>query len=294
LLAPAFLLLLAFGWGINWPVMKIALAEIPPWTFRGWSVLIAGLVLLLITCLSGRFAFPRRHQWPTLALASFFNITGWNLFVANGVMMVASGHAALLAYTMALWAVVIGWLFLGEPINRRRIVALLFGIAGVLVLMQTDFEAFGRAPLGAALCLGAAISWAIGTQIQKKYPTAMPVLALTGWQLVLGSLPILMVMPFVEGIHFPNVSAAAWLASASSIFISSALCYVLWFQIVRLLSVQVASISILLVPVIGVVSGALILDEPFGARELLAIGCIGLALVLVLYTPRPIEPIAGD
>jgi drug/metabolite transporter (DMT)-like permease len=295
LLAPALLVGLALGWGVNWPIMKIGLAEIPPWTYRGWTTLIAGITLLGIVRISGKVPVPAPDEWRGLALASLFNVTGWNIFVAYGVMLVASGHAALLAYTMPLWTVLISWLFLRERISGRAWLALALGLAGIVTLLQRSFTAIDAAPLGGLLCLLAAVSWSIGTLIMKRRTTNVPVLALTGWQLILGALPMLALLPVVEGIQFPQASREAWLAAASTTFISLAFCYVVWFQMVRLLPATVASISVLLVPMVGTVAGALLLDEPFGARELLAMGFIGCALVLVLYAPsaRP-QPTTAD
>src|SRR4029077_6684907 len=104
----------------NWPVMKIALAEIPPWTFRGWSALIAGLTLLALSRLNaGATPPPPGAEWRGLAFATLFNVPLWNILSAYGVKVIAAGHAALLAYTMPLWVVLFSRLFLGEPIPRR-------------------------------------------------------------------------------------------------------------------------------------------------------------------------------
>jgi drug/metabolite transporter (DMT)-like permease len=286
LLGPALLLCLALGWGLNWPLMKIALAEFPPWTFRGWITFIGGLTLLGVVRLTGPVPVPPPNEWRSLALAGLFNITGWNVLIAYGVMLVPSGHAALLAYTMPLWAILISKFALGEPIGWRRGLALGLGLFGIFSLMEGDLAAFSGAPLGVALCLAGALSWAIGTVIQKQRRTVLPVLALTGWQIIVGSLPILAIMPIVEGVSIPRASTAAWLAAASAAFVSIAFCYIVWFQMVKLFPVQVASVAVLLVPLVGMISGVLILDEPFGSPELLATGFIGCALLLIFFAPR--------
>lgn len=285
-LALALLLGLSIGWGANWPVLKIGLAEIPPWTFRGGSTLIAGLTLLGLARLTfGSTAPPARVEWRGLALTTLFNVTLWNILSAYGVALVPSGQAALLAYTMPLWVVLFSRLILGEPITGRSAAAVTLGFAGIVVLLENDLATLGGRPVGAALCLGAAIAWAIGTLLQKHHRTALPTLTFTGYQLVLGSLPMLAVVPFVEGVRLPHASAAAWLSAASNTFIALAFCYFAWFEIVRLLPARVASTSVLLVPVIGVLSGTLLLGEPFGGRELLAIALIGSALALTLLVP---------
>ena len=220
-----------------------------------------------------------------LTLAPLCNVTAWHMFVGYGVVLVASGHAAVLAYTMPLWVVLLGTVFLRQPLDLQSIMGMVLGLAGILTLVSADFATLGKAPVGAMLILLGAIAWAAGTLIQKHRRTELSTLALSGWQLVIGSIPIFIVMPFVDGVHIPNVSAQAWAAGAYLTFVALVICYFLWFKIVSLMSANRASISALLVPAVGVASGALFLDEPFGWREVLALGFVAAALAFVLTVP---------
>jgi drug/metabolite transporter (DMT)-like permease len=286
LLAPALIAGLALGWGLNWPAMKLALAEIPLWHFRVGTCLVAGSALLALARWMGDTVAPPPDEWRGLAAASLFNVTVWNVFVAYGLLFVPSGHASVLAFTMPLWAVLIDRLWFGERISRRSALALVLGVAGVFVLLGRGFAEVSQAPLGAALVLVAAIGWAIGTLIQKKRRTSLMPVATAGWQILIGSLPMIAIMPLVEGVHWPQASAAAWIATAYTTFVALVFSYFAWFSIVRLMPVNVASISSLLVPVVGVSTGAILLDEPFGWREALALLLIGTALALVLVIPQ--------
>jgi drug/metabolite transporter (DMT)-like permease len=286
LLAPALIAGLALGWGLNWPAMKLALAEIPLWHFRVGTCLVAGSALLALARWMGDTVAPPPDEWRGLAAASLFNVTVWHVFVAYGLLFVPSGHASVLAFTMPLWAVLIDRLWFGERISRRSALALVLGVAGVFVLLGRGFAEVSQAPLGAALVLVAAIGWAIGTLIQKKRRTSLMPVATAGWQILIGSLPMIAIMPLVEGVHWPQASAAAWIATAYTTFVALVFSYFAWFSIVRLMPVNVASISSLLVPVVGVSTGAILLDEPFGWREALALLLIGTALALVLVIPQ--------
>lgn len=277
--------LLSIGWGFSWPMMKMALSEFPIWTFRAVSCLSAGLALLGLARLAGGTLMPRSREWRDVALAAFFNVTAWHMLVGYGVVLVASGHAAVLAYTMPLWVVVFGAVFLGQKLEAPSAVGLLLGLAGIATLAAPGFATLREAPLGAALIVLGAMAWATGTLIQKHLKTGLSTLALTGWQLVLGSIPIVLLAPVIEGLAFPVVSARAW---ASGIYITAValvICYFLWFKIVSILPASRASISMLLTPALGVISGALVLGEALGWRELLALGLIASALVLVLTVP---------
>jgi drug/metabolite transporter (DMT)-like permease len=277
--------LLSLGWGFSWPMMKIALSEFPVWTFRAASCLLAGLCVLGIARLSEGRHRPSGSEWGRVMLAALFNVTGWHMLIGYGVPLVPAGHAAVLAYTMPLWVVLIGTGFLREPLELPTFGGLVLGLAGVATLVSPDLSAFSEAPLGVLLVLLGALSWAIGTLVQKHYRTGLSTLGLTGWQLVLGSLPILALAPVIEGVHFPQVSERAWLSGVYVTVVALVICYFLWFKIVSLMPAGKASVSTLLVPALGVVSGALFLGEPLGAREVIALLLMAAALTLVLTPP---------
>jgi drug/metabolite transporter (DMT)-like permease len=284
---------LSIGWGVSWPMMKIALREFPIWTFRAWSCLLAGMCLLGAARLTGQTLLPPAGEWRGLTLAALCNVTAWHMLVGYGVVLVASGHAAVLAYTMPLWVVLLGAVFLAQPLELRSVIGMALGLAGIVTLVLADVATLGKAPAGAVLILLGAIAWAAGTLIQKHRRTVLSTLALSGWQLVIGCVPIFIVMPFIEGVRFPDVSGRAWAAGAYLTFVALVICYVLWFKIVSLMRADRASISALLVPVFGVASGAVFLNEPLGWRELLALGFVASALVLVLTAPAE-KPLRGE
>src|SRR5262245_64538552 len=111
----ALVVSLALGWGLSWPMMKVTLREFPIWTFRAWSCFAAGLCLMGLARLSGERVVPPSSEWWELSLAALCNVTIWHMAVGYGVVLVASGHAAVLAYTMPLWVVVLGTLFFRQP-----------------------------------------------------------------------------------------------------------------------------------------------------------------------------------
>jgi drug/metabolite transporter (DMT)-like permease len=276
---------LSFAWGINWPFMKIVLAEIPLWTFRAWSCLAAGLMLLALGHVTGGRVRPGRGEWQPILVGAFFNVTLWHIFVAFGVIQMASGHAAVLAFTMPLWSAIISVAVLGERLTGRVALALVLGIGGIIVLLSRNMTAVGDSPMGAVFMLGASVGWAIGTLYQKRQRFTVGTLALAGWQLALGTIPMFVILPFAEGIIFPQASAAAWAAAAYTTVVALVFAYFAWFKIVSLFPANIAGIGTLLTPVIGMVSGALVLGEPFGWREILAVVLIGSALALVLIIP---------
>jgi drug/metabolite transporter (DMT)-like permease len=282
-------------WGVNWPVMKIAVEALGPWTFRALMVPVGGLVLLTIARLTSQPIVVPSGHWRLLLVASLFNVAGWHILSAFGVSHMASGQAALIAFTMPLWAALIGVAFLGEPMTARRAAALVLGLGGIAVLMPHVFTRLDEQFLGIAFMLATAIAWAIGVVIQKQVRWQMPVIAVAGWQLLIGGLPIALVAALVEDIDFARVPPGAWAAVAFNLIGPLCFCTWAWYKVIDLFPVRVSSISVLLAPAIGVVTAGLALGEPMGWREAAAVILISsaLALELILRRPNPIPTIKG-
>ena len=286
LLAPAGIVLLValtITWGVNWPMMKLALAEVPPWTFRSLCLMIGGGALLVIARASGGLSVPA-HRLPALCLVSLFNITGWHLFSAYALLYTGSGRAAIIGYTMPLWAAPLSiWAFHTRP-SARQVAALLLGLAALTLLLLKDFGALGAAPTGALLMLGASLCWAIGTVLVKKFSwDPLTVTALTGWQQLIGGVPIVIGWWLLEPVpDLTALSLPAALGVAYAVFVAMIFCQTAFFKLLSLLPAHVAAISVLPVPVVGVVSSAMILDEPVGWAELAALSLVVGGLFLLI------------
>ncbi|MBI3453204.1 MAG: DMT family transporter [Rhodospirillales bacterium] len=276
---------LSVGWGLNWPVLKIALTEIPPWTLRSGSCVIAGLCLLALARLSGAPLRPAAGEWRKVAISALFNIAVWQMLIAFAVMLMPSGRAAVIGFTMPLWATLIGVMLFGEKITGDFALALALGIGGILVLLSRDLATLGGSPLGVLLALGASVAWACGTVYQKRQNWTLRTIPLAGWQLIIGSVPIMFATPFLERPFTGPVSWLALLAFAYLTLVALVFAYFAWLKIVALFPPGIPAIGTLLVPVIGVISGALILGEPFGWREIAALLLVSAALTLVLIVP---------
>jgi drug/metabolite transporter (DMT)-like permease len=289
-LAPAgvaLLIALTITWGLNWPMMKLALAEVPPWTFRSLCLMVGGSALLALTRASGAPVSIPRGRLGALALVAVFNITGWHLFSAYAVLNTGAGRAAIIGYTMPLWASVLGiWVLHTRPTARQG-AALLLGMGALVLLMAKDFGAVGATPTGALLMLGAAICWAIGTVLVKKFAwEGLAVTALTGWQQLIGGLPIVIGWSLLEPVpDLGTLSLPAAIGLAYAVFVAMIFCQTAYFKLLSLLPAHVAAISVLPVPVVGVVSSALLLGEPVGPAEVAALTLVVSGLFLLI---RPV------
>lgn len=142
------LLLLTILWGTNWPLFPLAMREVSVWSFRSVSVLGAAAILLAVAWARGQSLAVPRELWPTLVVASFSNLLIWNIATAYASILIPSGQASMLAYTMPLWSALISVLLLGERLSARLAFALVLGATGVGLLMAPNFQAYAKAPAG--------------------------------------------------------------------------------------------------------------------------------------------------
>lgn len=284
-LALALLVLIAFGWGLNWPAMKVALYELPPITFRALCAAIAGSMLLGIARAGGNSIRLSPHAVPTLALIALFSVVSWQLFSAFGLLYVGSGKASIIAFTMPLWATLLSILLLGERIGLRQITALALGMAALVLLIGEDLRAVGASPLGGLLMVAAAFSWATGTVIVKKTGWLdLPVTAFTGWQLLIGGIPLAVAAILLE--PMPDVlaiSALTWFCLLFAAIIGLVFCVTAYFRLVRLVPASIAATGTLAVPVVGVVSSAILLGETIGFAEAGALVLVVSSLGLLVF-----------
>jgi drug/metabolite transporter (DMT)-like permease len=277
---------LTVAWGLNWTAMKVALAEVSPWTFRTLCLGAGSGVLFAVLRASGQPLRVPRGQWGRLVLLALFNITSWNMLVAYGVSMIPSGRAAILAYTMPVWSIPLAVLVLGEKVTARRAAGLAMGMAGIALLLIEDFATLRAAPLGTLLVLCAAFTWGLGTVLQKRYPVAMPLGAYTAWIMLIGGVPIFVgAAVFDLGRPIPDVTLQAALGVLYNVFIAFAWAHWAWLKLATTLPVSVFSISMLVIPAVGVISGMLFLGERPSWQEFAALALV-IASLLSVAAPR--------
>ena len=273
--ALVLLLVLTLVWGTNWPLFPIVMREMSVWTFRGVSMPAAGLLLLAIAHLRGQSLRVPRQHWGPVAAATFSYLVVWNVASGYSAILIPSGQSAVLGFTMPLWAALISWAVLGERLGRRLWLAVALGAVGVALLMARSIGAYAQAPLGLAL----------GTLIIKRARIDVPATVLTGWQLLLASLPVIAGAFALGDGHWAWPPWTTILLVAYIVVMPMGLGNVTWFSIVGLLPANLAGLSSILVPVVAMISGALVHGEPLGPLQWLAMACCGGALALALFKP---------
>lgn len=278
---------LTLVWGFNWTAMKVAIADIAPFTFRTLCLGLGSGVLFAFLRAGGQSLAIPRDQWGRLALLAFFNITCWNILVVFGLALLPSGRAAILAYTMPAWAIPLSVLLLDERLTARKLLGLALGMAGMVLLVWDEFHRIQGAPRGALLVLGAAFAWAIGTLLQKKYPVRAPLAAYTAWLMLIGGVPIYLGALLLEDFgKLAEVSLASAMGAAYNVLLAFAWAHWAWIKLATSVSVTVFSLCMLLIPVVGVFSGMLFLGERPGWPEYAALAFVLGSLATVVMPQK--------
>lgn len=274
-------------WGVNWPMMKLALAELDFWVFRTYCV-VAGLIWFLgYNLLFGvSLKVPREH-WPRLVVTALCNVAGWNILSAAGLNLLPSGRAGILAYTMPLWVVLLSRFVMGEALTKLRLIAITLGMTGIALLLVDEVQTLKSAPVGALLMVASGFVWAFGIVLFKGFPKSVPTTTLMVWSFLLGGWPILLgVVTVGHGPWLPT-GGPAWAALLFNVIVVFGFCWFAWNELVRALPAQVTGISSLAVPIVGFASGMLVLGEKPRVFDYVALLAIVAAVSLVLKPTTP-------
>jgi drug/metabolite transporter (DMT)-like permease len=280
------LVFLSIAWGVTWPIMKIALLEIPPLSMRMATAGCGAAILFTIALLRRTKLFiPPGMKWAHIAVSSVLNIVGFSLFSAFAQMSATTSRVTILAYTMPIWACLLARVILGERLTINRGIALALCVAGIAVLIYPLSQS--GIPSGILLATGAGASWAAGTVYLKWARIEGDPVGIAAWQVAIGFLVIAACVSIFEG--SPHLWPTSWQAMFGVVFtgvVGSGLAYVLWFEVIRRLPAMTASLGVLSVPVIGVLASMLILGERPTLADVIGFALIFAASACVLIQPR--------
>jgi len=285
---------LALVWGCNWPILKLGVTEIAPLTFRALTLPFAALGLLALAKLSGESIRVPRALWGRVLVLALTNITVWNGLLLFGLRQLPAGRSAILAFTMPVWSVLFSLALLHEPLSSRKIIGLALGMLGMALLLGDDIRHIQRTPTAALLVLGASVAWAFGTVLLRKWKPPLPQNTLTGWMMLLGCMPLVLLAPFFDAQPLRAPSATGWFALVYNMFLAGTLAHAAWYTLARTLPVAVSSMSSLPVPIVGVFSGMLLLGERPGPGEWTALALVVAAMIAVLWVRKPVAAAPPD
>jgi len=263
-------------WGLTWPMMKISLNEIPPLSMRTGTSFVGAITLLAICLVSGSsLRVPFGRAWLHVLAGSILNMVGFSLFSAFAQIATATSRVAILTYAMPIWTLVLGWLVLNERPTRMQAAAIALCAVGITILISPVAMATAGAPWGLLFAVGSGFSWAAGTVYLKWARIEVDPIGLASWQITIAFFIIAGCMLIFDGrLQFGAAHAGALFGVLFSGALGNAVAYALWFAIVRRVPALTATLGIVGIPVIGVLSTVLIIGErPTGADT------IGFALI---------------
>jgi drug/metabolite transporter (DMT)-like permease len=282
-----FLLAAATGWGLNWPMLKLLLEELPPLAARSWGGVAAALGFALYARAAGIPLAVPRPLWRRLLFYSGTNVAAWMGLTTIGLVWLRASEGAITAYTMPIWTTLLAWLVLKDRLDAGRLAGLALGIAGVTLLFAGRGVEVGIAKLpGMALVLAAAFLFGLGTVLSKRWPLPLHPVQAVAWQMLLGCGPLLVLSILFEEAHPARLSGQGWLFLLYMAAVPLGLSYVFWFAALKRLPAATAAIGTLVAPVIGVLGAGLVLGEPLGLREAGALAATLAGVALATREPR--------
>ncbi len=279
------LAVLALIWGYNWVVMKVGLQYSQPFTFAALRTFVGALSLLAL------LAVLRRPFWPKAIvftlLIGLLQTTGFAGLIMWALAKGGAGEISVLTYTMPFWLLLMARAFLGERLRGLQWLAVGVAFVGLLLVLEPWRLHGAWSSLMAVL---AGLSWAASAIVVKMLQRrhAVDLLSLTAWQMLFGSLPLIVVALLTY--TAPPVWTVSFISAlVYNVFLGNALAWLLWLYALRALPAGSAGMGTLAIPLIGVVTAWIQLGErPGGAEALGMAGIIGaLCLLALLGARRP-------
>ena len=280
------LVLLTLVWGVNWPIMKLGVTGFPPLTFRTICMWLGTPVLGLVLLAQGvPFRIERKH-WRELLTLSTFNMFFWHGLIIVAVQSLSSGRAAILGYTMPMFSAVLGALVFGDRLAKRAWGGVAAASLGVVLLLWHEVANLSGKPTGVLLALGAASTWALGTQLLRRTQMPVPTLTISFWMafLTTGVMTVLALLLERDQWHAPP--PATWGAIAFNAVLVFGFAQAAWFYLARSLPPIASTLSVMLIPVLGVFSGAVWLGEVLHWQDWAAVGLMMVSIAAVLWPKR--------
>jgi drug/metabolite transporter (DMT)-like permease len=240
---------------------------------------VLGLVLL---ALKVPFKVPRQY-WKELLILSVFNMFFWHALIIIAVSLLSSGRSAILGYTMPIFSAIIGAVIFKTQLSKRNWTGVTAAAIGVIFLLWHELVNLSGKPVGVLLALGAAGSWALGTQLLRRTTIPLPTLTLSFWMTAMTTVVIAVlatVFEFDQWVAPTNTHWASIIYNAVLVFVFA---HAAWFYLARSLPPVASTLSVMMIPILGVFSGAWALNEQLHWQDWAAMGLMIVSIASVLW-----------
>lgn len=280
-------------WGSTYLAIRIMVETVPPLLGAGLRFSLAGSGLLAIIAVRRGVRAVRvpRRELLGAALVGVLLAAGGNGLVTVAERHIASSLAALLIASVPLWVVLLRRLG-GEHVGPRTLLGVAIGFVGVGVLLLPG-RPHGAALGGVILCLVAATSWATGSFTSTRLRLPRDPLVSTGFQMLCGGaamLPAGLLAGEAHGLHLEAFSVRSGLAFAYLVLIGSGLAYTAYAWLLQNAPISQVATYAYVNPVVAVVLGRVVLDEPVPTSTLLGAAIVVASVAFIVRQQAPVRP----
>jgi drug/metabolite transporter (DMT)-like permease len=275
-------------WGLNWPVMKVAMESVTPLWFAVCRVSLGALTLFAVLAATGRLVLPPRGDMPIVLTAGLLQMAGMIPLSNFGLMHVPAGRSAVLVYTFPMWVAPGAVLLLGEKLTPLRLAGLGLGLGGIAVLFNPGhFDWSDRnALIGNGALVLSAILWSIAVVHIRGHRFRCSPLQLAPWQMVVALVVLVPLALALEGPPQMPWTAEIGLILAYNGIIATAFCFWGSVTVTRALPAMTSSLAMIGVPIVGVAASAIALGEPLSVDLLAAMALVLAGLALISLADR--------
>jgi drug/metabolite transporter (DMT)-like permease len=210
----------------------------------------------------------------------------WHALVILAIPLLSSGRAAILGYTMPVFSALWGAALFSQRLGPRQALGVAAAALGVALLLWHELGRLSGAPAGVAMMLTAAAVWALGTQWLRATRMTVPTLAISFWMTAGTTVVMCVLAAATERSHWRAIEApvaGAIVYNAVAIF---GFAHAAWFYLARTLPPTASTLSVMMIPVIGTLSGAWWLDETLHWQDGAAVVLMMAAIASVLWPHR--------
>ncbi|MES2575531.1 MAG: EamA family transporter [Bacteroidota bacterium] len=277
----------SFFWGTTWLASKEAVRHMPALQMAGIRQFIGG-ILYVMYFLYIKAPWPKGKQWKTIFTLAILNFVLSNGLSTWGVKYISSGLGAIIGAIFPLWIVFIT-LFRGEKIARLSILGLIISFTGVCVVFYDYLNDFLEPDFrfGIFVSIVSTITWAFGSLYTRKKATSFNPYFSLGLQMVISSTIILAITGATgTGISLTEIPANSWWAIGYLTVIGSVLTFIAFIYALQNLPPEISSIYAYINPVVAVLLGTIIFEEPLTTAIAIGGAITLFGLYLVNYSFR--------
>ncbi|MFT3664141.1 DMT family transporter [Piscinibacter sp.] len=277
---------LTLVWGLNWPIMKFGVTHFAPLSFRALSMWLGLPVLWLALRRLGVPLAVARREWRELASLSVTNMIVWHVLAIVSVQALSSGRAAILGYTMPVFSALWGMALFGQRLSGRQLAGVAAAALGVALLLWHELGRMAGKPWAAGGMLVSAALWALGTQQLRRTRITAPTLAIVFWMTLITTLVMTVLSAALEHPRWQAPTPGVWAAIVFNALLIFGFAQPVWLYLARALPPVASTLSVMLIPVLGTLSGAWWLNEQLHWQDFVAIALMLAAIASVLLPAR--------